>query len=195
MKKIIALVTSLLFSVGAYAVCNPFTANTVLTASALNGALSAGCITSGTIDGVIIGSAVPVTLTASSVSASSVSASTLSSTSDYSLNGKKTLSATAPTIASGFGTGATIPVSNGTAAFQINVGTGGTASSGVLTVPAMTTGLACSVSPTAAPQAGAVTYAVPTSTTSVTVTNYTLSTGAALAWPASTVLQLVCHGE
>lgn len=59
MKKIIALVTSLLFSIGAHAVCNPFTANTVLTASALNGALSAGCITSGSIDGTAIGSAVP----------------------------------------------------------------------------------------------------------------------------------------
>lgn len=109
-------------------------------------------------------------------------------------NGVLLSSATAPTIASGFGTTPSVVSGNGTATFTINVGTGGTASSGVVTMPAATTGWNCTVTPTAAPQAGAVMYSAPTSTTSITITNYTLSTGAALAWPASTVIAVSCVG-
>jgi hypothetical protein len=105
-----------------------------------------------------------------------------------SLNSVLLISATAPTIASGFGTTPTIPKSNGTAAFQINVGTGGTASSGVITMPAATTGWMVTITPNGAPQAAAEIFAVPTSTTQVTITNYTASTGVALAWNASQVL-------
>jgi hypothetical protein len=103
------------------------------------------------------------------------------------------ISGTAPTIASGFGTSPSIPNNNGTAAFTVNVGTGGAATSGVLTMPAATTGWVCMVTPNGAPQAAGVTYSAPTSTTSVTLTNYTASTGAALAWSASYVLQVSCH--
>jgi hypothetical protein len=102
------------------------------------------------------------------------------------------ISSTAPTIASGFGTTPTIPNNNGTAAFTVNVGTGGVATSGVITMPAATAGWSCHVDPNGAPQAAAVTYSAPTSTTSITLTNYTQSTGVALAWTASTVLQLSC---
>ncbi len=104
------------------------------------------------------------------------------------------MSATAPTIASGFGTSPSVVANNGTAAFTINVGTGGTASSGVVTMPAATTGWACVVAPNAAPQAGAEMFSAPTSTTSITITNYTASTAVALAWPASAVLQVTCIG-
>jgi len=103
-------------------------------------------------------------------------------------------STTAPTIASGFGTSPSVTANNGTAAFTVNVGTGGTATSGVITMPAATTGWACKVSPNAAPQAAAIMYSVPTSATSITVTNYTLTTGAALAWTASTVISVTCTG-
>ena len=103
-------------------------------------------------------------------------------------------SSTAPAIASGFGTSPSVTANNGTAAFTINVGTGGTASSGVVTMPAATTGWACSVMPNGAPQAGAVMYSAPTSTTSITITNYTQSTAAALAWPASAVISVKCIG-
>lgn len=103
-------------------------------------------------------------------------------------------SVTAPTIASGFGSSPSIPANNGTAAFTVNVGTGGSASSGVLTMPAATTGWDCIATPSGAPQAAAVTDSAPTSTTSVTLTNYTLTTGVALAWPASTVLNVHCVG-
>lgn len=103
-------------------------------------------------------------------------------------------SATAPTIASGFGSSPSIPANNGTAAFTVNVGTGGVASSGVITMPTATTGWACTANPTGAPQAAAVTDSAPTSTTSITLTNYTVSTGIALAWPAGTVLEVICVG-
>lgn len=104
---------------------------------------------------------------------------------------------TAPVIAAGFGTGPSIVASNGTAAFTVDVGTGGTASSGVLTLPAATTGWACRVAnltALAANTADAHTVQTATSTTSVTVQNQTISTGAALVWTASDVLQLMCIG-
>lgn len=112
----------------------------------------------------------------------------------YNNNGGKLLiGAAAPTISSGFGTTPSVPNNNGPAAFTVNVGTGGTASTGVIAMGSTaTTGWACMVAPNGAPQAAAVTYSAPTSTTTVTLTNYTLSTGVALAWTSGTVLQLEC---
>jgi hypothetical protein len=40
-----------------------------------------------------------------------------------------------------------------------------------------------------------VMYAASTSTTTITITNYTASTGVALAWPAGTVLNVICFGR
>lgn len=102
---------------------------------------------------------------------------------------------TAPTIGSGFGTSPSIAANNGTAAFTVNVGTGGTASSGVITMPAATTGWTCTVTNrtgVAANRADQHTVQTATTTTSVTVQNQTISTGAALAWTASDVLALAC---
>jgi hypothetical protein len=59
------------------------------------------------------------------------------------LAGVKLMSSTAPTIFSQFGTGATILHANGTASFQINVGTGGTSSSGAITLPVAPNGWNC----------------------------------------------------
>jgi hypothetical protein len=53
------------------------------------------------------------------------------------------LSSTAPTIASGFGTNPSISNNNGTASFTVNVGTGGSAATGVITLPTATTGWNC----------------------------------------------------
>jgi hypothetical protein len=96
-------------------------------------------------------------------------------------------------IASGFGTGASIN-SNGTWSAQVNVGTGGTASSGVLTFPVTgATGWICNVRYNGS-SAGMDTYASTTSTASVTLTNQTSSTGGAVAWPAGTILNITCTG-
>jgi len=103
-------------------------------------------------------------------------------------------SATAPTIASGFGSSPSVVVSNGTMAFQINVGTGGSATSGVVTMPTAFTGWACTVEPAAAPQAASINYSAPTSASSITISSYTLTTGAALAWTSATVLNVSCVG-
>lgn len=103
-------------------------------------------------------------------------------------------SATAPTVASGFGTTPVI-TANGTAAFRINVGTGGVATGGVFTMPAATTGWNCFVSnltAKAANRADQNTVQIASTTTTVTIQNQTTSTGAALAWTASDVVALMC---
>ena len=107
-------------------------------------------------------------------------------------SGKTLFLPTAPTILSGFGTSPSIVSSNGTATFKINVGTGGTASSGIVAMPASTTGYNCTVTPAASPQAAAVMYSTATSATSITITNYTLATGVTLAWTASTIIAVHC---
>jgi len=102
-----------------------------------------------------------------------------------------------PTIASGFGTNPSIVASNGTAAFTVNVGTGGTATGGVLTMPAAKNGWAAKVeniTAVAANRGDQRTVITATTTTSITVQNQTISTGAALAWTASDVLQIMCLG-
>lgn len=102
------------------------------------------------------------------------------------------ISQTAPTIGSGFGTTPSIVASNGTAAFQVNVGTGGTASSGVVTLPAATTGWSCSVSDITTQSTSVfLTKQTASTTTSVTVTNYNTA-GAATAWVASDKLNFNC---
>ena len=100
-------------------------------------------------------------------------------------------SATAPTIASGFGTSPSIVNSNGTASFSVNVGTGGTATNGVITLPAATTNWNCAVvNPLSG--AGTLTQQSAHTATSVTLTNYTISTDVAVAWTASYVIELNC---
>jgi hypothetical protein len=108
---------------------------------------------------------------------------------------KTLISGTAPTVSSGFGTGASI-TANGTLTFRLNVGTGGTASSGVIGLPTATNGWNAIIQVFAPVAANFLdTTAVSASTTSsVTLTNYLNSTGAAQAWPASTVLIITCTG-
>jgi hypothetical protein len=100
---------------------------------------------------------------------------------------------TAPTIASGFGTSPSITVSNGTAVILVNVGTGGTASSGVITLPAAANGWACFVENITAHAAHRADDTVQTAstTTSITIENQTKSTGAAVAWAASDIIRII----
>ena len=104
------------------------------------------------------------------------------------------ISSTAPTIASGFGTTPSVTGTR-TAAFTVNVGTGGTATGGVLTMPTATTGWICHVenlTAVAANRADQRTVQTGSTTTSITVQNQTISSGAALAWTASDVLKFTC---
>lgn len=121
-------------------------------------------------------------------------AGSFSAGTQYSVNGTMVSSATAPTISSGFGSSPSIDSNNGTATFRVNVGTGGTATNGVIGLPTAKAGWNCIVQELA-PNAAAllsVTVVTTSSTTSVTVQNDLLSTGAATAWQASQVLILMC---
>jgi hypothetical protein len=92
------------------------------------------------------------------------------------------LSNTAPTISSGFGTSPSIVQQNGTAAFEINVGTGGAATSGVIGLPTATNGWTCTAVDM---NTNIVTRETAFTTTSVTLT-------AASAWTASDKLLMQC---
>lgn len=94
-------------------------------------------------------------------------------------------STTTPTISSGFGVGASVVAANGTGAFQINVGTGGTASSGVIGLPTAATGWVCKCDDITT-QSATVTRTTQTasSTSSCTVVNYSDITVLS-AWVAS----------
>lgn len=104
--------------------------------------------------------------------------------------GKLLFSSGTPTISSGFGTSPSINSSNGNTTFRVDVGTGGSASSGVIAMGATaSTGWNCIVvDPTAAKE----TIQTSNTTTSVTVTGYETTGTTATAWTASTVLKFVC---
>lgn len=104
-----------------------------------------------------------------------------------------TFSPTAPTISSGFGTNPSIVANNGTAAFTVNVGTGGTATGGVVGLPTATTGWACSAADITTP-ASFVTVQTATAATTATFANYARTTGLLIAWTASDVLSVQCVG-
>lgn len=118
-------------------------------------------------------------------------AKTLSAESHYILGVVPFMVNSTPSIASGFGTSPSVVAANGTAAFTINVGTGGVATSGVVTMPTATTGWIASVEN----QTGVLgnvadrrTVQIASTTTSITLENQVVSTGAAAAWAASDVL-------
>jgi len=100
----------------------------------------------------------------------------------------------APTISSGFGTSPSVVAgSNSPAAFVVNVGTGGTATSGVVGLtPAATTGWAChAVDLTTHTTAVAQTVQTASSTTTATFTQYS-DVMVATAWAASDKLSISC---
>lgn len=89
---------------------------------------------------------------------------------------------TAPTISSGFGTSPSIASNNGTTTFRVNVGTGGTATTGTVGMPTASTGWNCVVQDFTN---NTVTRQTGGTTTSVVVT-------AAAAWAASDILIFNC---
>ena len=100
------------------------------------------------------------------------------------------LSNTAPTISSGFGTTPAITANN-TSAFKIVIGTGGTASSGVITLPAATNGWIADANDVTN-NALFVTSQSAETTTSVTLTNYSRTTGAVTPWTAGDEIHVRC---
>lgn len=99
----------------------------------------------------------------------------------------------APTV-SGMGTGASVTNYNGTSAFIVNVGTGGTANSGTIMFTGVSpspTGWVCNVNNLTT--ATSVTKMTAYNSTTVTINNYALSTGIATAWAASSILAISCN--
>lgn len=97
-----------------------------------------------------------------------------------------------PTISSGFGTSPSVSANNGTWAFRINVGTGGTATSGVIGLPAATTGWNCKADDITTTNATAfLTKQTASSTTTATLGNFDAA-GVAAAWAASDILAVQC---
>lgn len=100
----------------------------------------------------------------------------------------------APTISSGFGTSPSI-VAGTVPSFQVNVGTGGVATGGVIGMPTAATGWVCAVmnlTGQAANRADQRTVQTASTSATVTIQNQTISTGAALAWTASDKINLSC---
>jgi hypothetical protein len=118
--------------------------------------------------------------------------SVMEATSQLVLNSKVLASATAPTISSGFGTSPSVTAHNGTVAFRVNVGTGGTANSGVIGLPAASTGWNCACTDITTKTATVfLCKQTASTTTTATVGNYDAA-GAAAAWVASDVLAVSC---
>ena len=104
-----------------------------------------------------------------------------------------------PTIAAAGcgGSGASIPNKNGTAAFQVNVGTSNTGTCTVTMPAGASTNWVCSATDITTTSANvAVTKAVPggTPTTQITLQNYTDVFGTH-AWTDSDVIEVLCGGE
>ena len=103
----------------------------------------------------------------------------------------KSAAASATPTVTGFGTSPSVVTSNGTHAFTINVGTGGTASTGTITLPTATTAWVCNMWDVTNPDSFNTKMTGGTATT-VTVTNYSMTTGNAIAWTASDILRVSC---
>lgn len=95
----------------------------------------------------------------------------------------------APTL----GAWGTLPTVVGTtpASFAVNVGTGGTASTGVVNLPTALHGWACS-SADVTNAAGNLTQQTASATNSATFTNFVRTTGVAGPWNASDIVQIDC---
>ena len=101
------------------------------------------------------------------------------------------ISAAAPTISSGFGTNPSVVHNNGTAVFTVNVGRGGTASSGVIGLPTAANGWAVHCDDVTTQSTSVfITKQTASSTTSATITQYS-DEAVPTAWTANDIL--VCQ--
>lgn len=100
-------------------------------------------------------------------------------------------SVTAPTINSHFNTSSDSITASSTAAFKVTVGTGTGTSTGSLTMPTASNGWACSVNDVTTPASHNVVQTA-SSTTGVTVTDYSRTLGTAQNFANSDVLVFLC---
>jgi hypothetical protein len=99
---------------------------------------------------------------------------------------------TAPTISTGWGASPSIAFHNGTAAFDINVGTGGTAATGQITMPAATNGWSCSAADITTQSATVfLTKQTLSDASHVSFTNYNTA-GAVAPWTSGDHLRVAC---
>jgi hypothetical protein len=138
--------------------------------------------------GAWLGNAATSTL---ATTATNQSGGTVNAVGGISRNSALIISDTAPTIAGGFGTSPSIIGSNGSLTFTINIGTGGTASDGSITMPAAPNGWNCIVA-CRTTQADGQTKVINATTTSITLFNYTVSTANPKAWASGQVLHVIC---
>jgi len=141
-----------------------------------------------TLDGTIIN------FYTSGLPAASVSPTGFNSVKGYSLNGNILFSIAAPTISSGFGTSPSITFNNGTAAFYVDVGSGGTASTGTINMNVIATHYwSCAVTyDNDDVVTGKETIYSQISNQIVGFTNITRSTGVATPWTANDVFFVNC---
>lgn len=104
-----------------------------------------------------------------------------------------TWSATAPTVSAGFCTSPSIAHPNGTAAFEINIGSACAGSTGTIAMPTATNGWVCDFRNVTAPASNTPSQTGGANNT-VTVTNYVRTTGVAGNFTASDVLRAKCVG-
>lgn len=118
----------------------------------------------------------------------------LANQSTFQSNGNTLAYTQTPTVSSGFGTSPSITSGTGTFAFSVNVGTGGTANSGVIALGATAAnGWSCKCDDVTTKSSTVfLTKQTATSTTTCTVGNYNTS-GVAAAWAASDIL--VCQAN
>ena len=101
---------------------------------------------------------------------------------------KLAMSSVSPTISSGFGTSPSI-TANGSTAGKITIGTGGTASSGVLALPTASGGWYCTV---VSSNDGSYVRMTTSTTTTATIAKYGSSTASAIAFLAGDTLFFGC---
>lgn len=104
-------------------------------------------------------------------------------------------SPTTPTITSGFGTSPVVGPGNGTATFNIAIGTGGTATNGIIALPTANSGWTCTATDVTTQSATVfVTKQISSGTNSATLANFNTS-GAQAAWAANDILFVSCWGR
>jgi hypothetical protein len=162
-------------------------ANAAVAISKLDGGVASSNInvTGGTITG-ITGTVGIINLLGTNVTTTSTI-----NTNKYNLNAATLFSSTAPTIASGFGTSPAISATNGNAAVAVIVGTGGVASTGMLTFPVAAHAWICNgqQAPHGANTGLEITGVSPTT---VMVTAVLYSTGATTPFTANSLISLSC---